>query len=69
VPKKEVSFCSFQNAAEMLEALEELIADAAAVGKVNGYEIQVTCSESADAMSLNEETLTDGSTVYNIELW
>ena len=76
--KTEVSFKGFENAGELLDAVESLINDAKALAvgqKLTGYEVSIDvrfdAADSEDALSmasLEEETLTDGSKVYNILL-
>jgi len=74
--KTEVSFKGFDNAGELLDALESLISDAKALAvgqELTGYEVSVdvkfeASEESLSIASLEEETLSDGSKVYNILL-
>lgn len=67
----EISFKSFENVAELIEALESLVKDAQSVAvgqKLTAHEIEIGINDDADLAVLTEDILTDGSKVYSISL-
>lgn len=68
---REVKRMKFTNGLTLQIALEELFADAVELMKLNGDEHadidQIDCDCIEDQVVLTEQTLSDGSKVYNIE--